>query len=271
MSRRKLAAAAAVTACALLVLPVSAATAKTTITMSGSTSVYPLTVKLAKSYVKAYRNRAKFKVLQGGSDIGINDVSRGRVDIGSASREKLPADPGGLRFNPVARDAVCVITHPSNPIGSLSQAQIQAIFSGSNRSWNEVPGARVSGAIDIVTRTASSGTADAFQQIFMGQNLRVAANAAAKASNGLVQQTVASNPSAIGFVSLDFIRGVNPIDYKGVACNLRNAKSGQYDGVRTFYFVTRGPAKGAVGTFLRWVKTSPKARKDIASDWIPLR
>ena len=271
MSRRTLAAVAALAgACALLASPISAASAKSTITMSGSTSVYPLAVKLAKGYVAKYKNRAKFKILQGGSDIGINDVSRGRVTIGNASRERLPADPGGLTFNPFAKDAVCVITNPANTIASLSQAQIQDIFSGSKRSWGDVDGAKVSGAIDIVTRTASSGTADAFQQIFLGQNLRVASNAAAKGSNGLVQQSVASNPNAIGFVSLDFINGVNAVGYKGVACNLRNAKSGQYGGVRTFYFVTRGAAKGASAAFLKWVKTSAAARKAIASDWIPL-
>ncbi len=270
MSRRTLAAIAASIACALLASPVSVASAKSTITMSGSTSVYPLSVQLAKGYVAKYKNRARFKILQGGSDIGINDVSRGRVTIGAASRERLPADPGGLTFNPIARDGVCVITNRANAISSLSQAQIQDIFSGSKRSWGDVAGAKVSGAIDIVTRTASSGTADAFQQIFLGQNLRVASNASSKASNGLVQQTVASNPNAIGFVSLDFINGVNAVGYKGVACTLRNAKSGQYGGVRTFYFVTRGAAKGAAAPFLKWVKTNASARKAIARNWIPL-
>jgi phosphate transport system substrate-binding protein len=271
MSSRTFGAVAAVAACALLVAPMTATSAKPTITMSGSTSIYPLAVKLARGYVKTFKNRAKFKILQGGSDIGINDVAGGRVTIGNASRDRLPADPGGLTFNPIARDAVCVITHPSNSIGSLSQAQIQDIFSGSVRSWDDIPGAKASGAIDIVTRTASSGTADAFTSIFMGQSRRIAANAAAKPTNGLVQQTVASNKNAIGFVSLDFVAGTHPLGYKSVACNLRNAKSGQYGGVRTFYMVTRGAAKGPAAAFLRWVKSSRPARTAIASDWIPLR
>jgi phosphate transport system substrate-binding protein len=270
MQRRHVAAVAvAVAVGALLIVPITAL-AKTTITMSGSTSVYPLAVKLKSLYVKAYPKRAAFKIVQGGSDIGINDVSHGRFTIGNASRDRQPADPAGLSFNPIARDAVCVITNAKNKISSLSQAQIQDIFSGSNRSWSGVPGASVSGPIDIVTRTASSGTADAFQSIFMGQSRRVAANAAAKSSNGLVQQTIASDPNAIGFVSLDFVNGVNPVGYKGVACNLRNAKSGQYGGVRTFYMVTKGKPKGATATFLKWVTTSPAARRAISSDWIPL-
>lgn len=269
MHHRPLATAAALTACALLALP-AGASAKSTITMSGSTSVYPLAVKLAKEYVKAYPKRARFKINQGGSDIGINDAARGRVTLGAASRDPEDADPGGLVFTKIARDGVCVITHPSNPIASLSQAQIQNVFSGKTRSWADVPEAKVSGTIDVVTRTAASGTADAFQNIFLGPSLRVAANAPAKNSNGLVRQTIASNPNAIGFVSLEFIGGVNAVGYRGVACTLRNAKSGQYAGVRNFWMVSKGKPGGAAKQFLSWIKTSPKARTAVSSDWIAL-
>lgn len=276
-------AAAAAAAAALLVVPGLAqsrdaaepleaqASAKATITMSGSTSVYPLAVKLGKLYVKKFPSRATFKILQGGTDIGVNDVARGRVSIGNASRDPISgSDPGGLSFNKIARDGVCVITHKSNPIGQLSQAQVQQIFSGRTRNWKDINGAKVSGTIDIVTRTASSGTADAFQSIFLGNNVRIAGNAPAKASNGLARQTVASNPNAVGFVSLDFINGVHPVGYKGVACTLRNALSGQYGGVRNFWMVTKGAPKGPVATFIRWIKSNKDARAAISSNWLPL-
>ena len=55
---------------------------------------------------------------------------------------------------------------------------------------------------------------------------------------------VKSDPNAIGYVSLDFTGGLHTIPYKGVACTLRNAKSGQYGGVRNLYMVTRGAANG---------------------------
>lgn len=248
-----------------------AAPAKTTISMSGSTSVYPLAVALAKKYVKTKPGEVSFRILQGGSDIGINDAARGRVTMGMASRDPIPgSDPGGLQFNKIARDGVCVITHPDNPLANLSQEQIQAIFSGRVRSWSQVPGAGASGAIDIITRTAASGTADAFQNIFMGPNLRIAASAAAKASNGLVNQAVRSDKNAIGFVSFDFVKGVNPVGYQGVPCTLRNAKSGQYGGVRNFWLVTRGAPAGAVKAFLDWAKRSAAARKIVSSHWISL-
>ena len=114
---------------ALLAAP-AAAQAKSTITLSGSTSVAPLATKLAKGYLKAKPGKAKFRMLQGGSDIGIADVSRGRVSLGMSSRDPQPSDPGGLVFNRIARDGVCVATHPTNPFANLSQDTVQAIFSG---------------------------------------------------------------------------------------------------------------------------------------------
>ncbi len=70
------------------------------------------------------KGKVGFVVQQGGSDTGITDVSRGRVSIGNASRAQQPSDPGGLVFNKIAYDAVCIITNPGNPLGTLSQEQV---------------------------------------------------------------------------------------------------------------------------------------------------
>ncbi len=266
MTRSRLLGAAVASAAAVTVAAGPAtAMAKPTITMSGSTSIAPLATKLARGY-----NKASFRIFQGGSDIGIADVSRGRVSIGNASRDPQSSDPGGLQFNRIARDGVCIVTNPANRITSLSVQQVQAIFTGRVRNWSDVPGARVSGTIDLVVRTPASGTQDAFQNIFLGQSLRVSSSASQKSTNGLVQQTVRSNRGAIGYVSFDFARGVNAIPYRGVACNLRNAKSGQYGGVRSFWMVTRGAPKGATRSFINWVRSS-RGQRIVASDWVPIR
>ena len=259
---------------ALLALLAPAATAavaaaKSVISMSGSTSVFPLAVNLATAYHRSHS--VGFRILQGGSDIGINDVAHGRVTIGNASRDPEPGvDPHGLVFHKIARDGVCVITNPSNPIGNLSQSQVQAIFSGRVRNWKQVSGHGVTGAINIITRTAASGTADAFQNIFMTPAYRIAGSAVAKQSNGLVAQAVRSDPHAIGFVSFDFTKGTHAVGYEGVPCTLRNAKSGQYQGVRNFWMITRGAATGVAKAFLNWVQHSGSARGIISRGWIPL-
>lgn len=243
------------------------ASAKKTITMSGSTSVAPLASLLARAYAKDHD--VGFRILQGGSDIGVSDVAEGRVSIGNSSREPKPSDPGGLVFNKVAGDALCLISNSENRVPNLDQPGVQAIFGGDVRTWSDVPGASASGTIDVVVRTAASGTQDAFDKIFMAGK-KIFSGASEKASSGLVQQAVKSNASGIGYVSLAFTEGVNNIPYKGVACTLRNAKSGQYGGLRNFYMVTRGAPSGVVKQFLNWVRKSSEAARITATEWVPL-
>jgi phosphate transport system substrate-binding protein len=245
------------------------ASAKATITMSGSTSVAPLAALLARRYLKACHRCVNFKLLQGGSDIGVADVAAGRVTIGNSSRDPKPTDPGGLVFNKIAHDALCIVTNKANPLPGVDQAGVQAIFGGGVRSWSQVPGSTASGTIDVFARTPASGTQDAFQKIFMGST-KVFSGASQKASNGLIEQSVSSDPNGIGYVSLFFTKNVHTVPYKGVDCNLRDAKSGQYGGVRDFYMVTRGAPTGAAAKWINWITHSKAASKVIATQWVPL-
>jgi phosphate transport system substrate-binding protein len=270
MSRnRPLAVVAALALSASLFIPATAA-AKPTITMSGSTTVAPLAALLAKKYLSSCGHCVSFKLLQGGSDVGISDVAAGRVTIGNASRDPKPSDPGGLVFNKIAHDAVCIITNKSNPLPGLDQAGVQAIFGGSVRTWSQVPGAKASGSIDVFVRTPASGTQDAFQKIFLGST-KVFGGAPEKTSNGRVQLAVKSDPNAIGYVSLFFATGAFAVPYKGVACTERNAKSGQYGGERNLYMVTRGAAKGAAKAWISWITHSSAAASVINTEWVSLQ
>jgi phosphate transport system substrate-binding protein len=246
------------------------AIAAKTITMSGSTSIAPLATKLAKAYVRK-SSGVRFVILRGGSDIGIDDAARGRVTIGMSSRDPKPADPGGIRFRKFARDAVCVVSNPDNRLPNLSRSQIQDIFSGRVRNWAQVSGSTVNGPIRLIVRTAASGTQDAFQQIFMGQSLRVAGSAQTKSSNGLQAQAIKADPQAIGYASFNFTKGLHNIPYRGVPCTLRNAKSGEYGGTRNFWWVVRPPEKKAARKFINFTRKSRAAQKIIAKRWVPLR
>jgi phosphate transport system substrate-binding protein len=268
--RRIGASATAVAVVAAVAIPASASAASV-VTMSGSTSVAPLAGLLARSYLntKHLKGKVRFKLAQGGSDVGVADVAAGRVSIGNSSRDPKPTDEGVV-FNKIAKDAICLVTNPSNKLPNLTQDQIKAIFSGDVRNWEDVPGATATGPIDLTVRTPASGTQDAFQKIFMG-SATVSSTAAAKASNGLVQQAVQSDKNAIGYVSADFTKGTNSAAYQGVGCSLANAKSGQYGGTRSFYMVTRGAPKGATAKFISWVQNASAAQKIIATHWVPLR
>jgi phosphate transport system substrate-binding protein len=255
--------------------PLQAGAAPKRLVIAGSTSMLPLVEKLSASYHKAYSKIPAPKVEGGQTDIGIDDVAAGTVDIGDASRDPIPGvDPPGLVFSKVARDGVCVITNTANPLPDLSQETVQDIFTGDVRNWAEVPGAKVSGPIDLFDRESVSGTQDAFQDIFLGETLKISPSATAESSEGLEVSAVGADKSAIGFVSFaaTLNGGVHTVDYQGIPCTLPNAKSGQYAGVRNFWMVTKGAPKGEAAKFIDWV-TKPgnlTVRKIVSSEWIAI-
>ena len=251
-------------------LAVPAGAAARRLIVGGSTSVLPLAQKLAAAYHKAFPRIPEPKVGGGQSDVGISGAASGRFDIGDSSRDPIiGVDPHGLVFTKIARDGVCVITNDQNPLGNLSQESVEGIFTGRIRDWSQVPGARISGPIDLFDRDGASGTQDAFQHIFLGETLKISPSATAETSNGLEQNSVAADKQAIGFVSFAYTAGVNAVAYQNIPCNLRNAKSGQYGGVRNFWMVTKGAPKGEALKFISWVTSGNRVTKAIInSSWI---
>ncbi len=255
---------------ALVIASVPAVAFARAVLVDGSTSMFPLVNQLAAAYHKATHQPAP-KIGQGTSGVGISDVNAGRVEIGDVSRDPIiGVDPKGLVFTKVARDGVCVITNTANHLTNLNQQLVQQIFTGQIRNWSEVPGATVSGPIDLFQRVASSGTQDAFQNIFLGEQLKISPSASAEESEGTMRQAIIGDKNAIGFTSFDFTPGTNAVGYQGIPCTLPNAKSGQYQGVRNFWFVTKGAPKGAAAKFIDWVVKphNTTVEKIVATDWI---
>ncbi len=253
----------------LLLTPTLAGAGGNALLLSGSTSMYPLVIKVAALYHKE-THQPEPRVGQGTSGAGIDEVAAGRVDIGDVSRDPIESDPKGLVFTKLARDALCVITNKSNHLSDLSQQQVEQIFTGQIHNWSEVPGATATGPIDLYDRVASSGTQDAFEDIYLGETLKIAPSASQLETEGGMRQAIIGDKSGIGFASFDFIGGTNAVSYQGIPCTLRNAKSGQYEGVRNFWFVTKGAPTGAAKKFIEWVvnRHNTAVEKIVATDWI---
>jgi phosphate transport system substrate-binding protein len=272
MHRLRRLSAAVVVAGVLGVAAPAAAEAVPTVTISGATASYPLVQLLAQKYAKLHKGKVKFKIAQGGSTVGINDVLAGRVSIADLSRDPLftPSE-APLIFYPIAKYAICVITNKANTLASLTQAQLTAIFTGKTRSWSGIPGAGASGSIDLISRTSVAGVLTSFQTALLLEGKKVSSIAAEESSDGLVKQAVENDPNAIGFVSnyQSDKGGVNVLGVNGVACNKTNAAAGTYPGVARFYEVTKGRAAGAAAGFISWIRGTAAARKIISTQWIP--
>ncbi len=252
--------------------PAAASAATTTVTISGATASYPLVSLLAQKYVKLFPHKVKFKIAQGGAQIGVNDVAAGRVTIGDVSRDPLPADPAGLVFYPIAKYGICVVTNKANTLSNLTPAQVISIFTGKTRAWSGVPGAAASGTIDLISRTSVAGVLTNFQTLLL-EGKKVSPLASELSSEGLLRQSVENDPNGIGFLSnyQAALGSLNSVGYNGVPCNKTTATSGQYAGTARFYEVTKGKATGAASAFIGWIEASKAARKIISSQWIPIK
>jgi phosphate transport system substrate-binding protein len=268
--RRLLIAAAAVGALGVATAPATALAAPT-ISISGATASYPLVSLLAAKYVKLKRGTVKFKITQGGSTVGINDVASSRVSIADVSRDPLPTDPKGLVFYPIAKYGICVVTNKTNTLSNLTPAQLVSIFTGKTRSWSQVPGATASGTIDLISRTSVAGVLTSFQTLLL-EGKTVSKLASEQSSEGLLRQAVESDPNGIGFLSnyAATLGSLNQVSYNGVACNKSTVAAGTYAGIARFYEVTRGSAQSFVASFINWITKSAAARKIIESQWVPL-
>ena len=260
---------------AATVLPATATAKKkkpAVITISGATGSAPLVALLAKKYVKTHPGKAKFKLAQGGGEVGVQDAAAGRVTIGNASRDPRASDPNGLVFYPIAKDSICFGVNKQNGITSLTLKQRQDIWTGAIRDWAQIPGSNITGTIDIIGRTSASSQPPLVEQLLLG-NKKISTLASLKASDGLVKQAIINNKRAIGHLSGTYVVDgkVKAVGADGVACNLANAKSGQYPAVRTYYEVTRGKATGQAAKFISWIQKSKPAKKIIAKVAVPLK
>jgi phosphate transport system substrate-binding protein len=270
---RALAVTTVIAAAALPAVLPAAAPAKSlpVITISGATGSAPLMQLLIPAYLKSHPNSVRIRFSQGGGEVGIQDVAAGRVTIGDASRDPKSSDPPGLVFYPIAKDSFCFDVNPQNKINGLTTAQAKAIWTGQVRQWSEVPGATVSGTIDLIGRTSASSLPPLVSSILLG-NAKVSPLANLLSSDSLVENAVAKDPRAIGYNSGYYAaqKNVHALAYNGVACTLQNAHSGQYPGVRTYYEVTKGKASGPAAKLIGWIRSSKTARKIIATIAIPL-
>jgi phosphate transport system substrate-binding protein len=260
----------ALTVAGVLGAAAPAAASAVTITMSGATASYPLVSLLAAKYAKTHKKaKVKFRIAQGGSQVGVNDVTAGRVTIANVSRDPLPTDPAGLYFQPIAKYAICVLTNKSNSLANLTASQLTSIFTGKIRSWSQVPGASASGTIDLESRTSVAGVLTSFQTLLL-EGKKVANVATEQPSEGLMRQAVEGDPNAIGFLSnyQSDKGGVHALSIGGVGCSRSTAVSGQYSGIARFYLVTKGKPSGAAASFVNWVVKNAASKKIINTQWI---
>lgn len=231
------------------------------ITVAGSTSVEPFAELLAEEYMLKHP-QSHIYVQGGGSTAGIEAVRSRAANIGMSSRSLLPGEKD-LQAVTIARDAIAIIVNPKNPIQDLSLNQIEEIFSGKTRNWKDVGGH--SHPITLVSREEGSGTRESFQKFVMAKG-EISLESLVQDSSGAIRQVVASDPNAIGYISLGLVNEkVKALNISGVEPSVKDIENGKYTLVRPFLFVFKGEPTGDAKSFSEFV-LSPPAQKLLAKE-----
>ena len=241
-----------------------------TLAISGSTSVGPLTEKLADKYVKI--NDMKIEVNQIGSSAGITNATSGVSEIGMSSRDlKEEEKANGLTETIVAYDGIVVVTHPSNKVKDLTMEQVKQIFTGEVTNWKELGGDDME--IVVVSREDGSGSRDAFQEIVDYSSSELVRSAIIASGNGNIKTTVAMNKHAVGFISFEYIdESISTVDINGVEATAENVLQQTYSLSRPFLFVYKEEHLSTEGQqFIEYI-LSPKGQNIVSeAGVIPLK
>ena len=238
-----------------------------TINEAGSTSVQPLAEKMAHSFMAKYP-KVTVNISGGGSSAGVKATAAGTVDFGAASREIKMTEADLIPYA-IARDAVAIAVHSSNPISELTTEQVAQIYAGEITNWKEVGGNDE--AIIVVSREEGSGTRDCFHsKVTKAHGRDIKADALFYDSNGAVRTKVSAEPRAIGFLSLGYVEGLKALVIDGVECTLENCASGKYPVLRRLYLLTREVPTGAVKEFLSFCRGEEGQKIAVEEGYIPL-
>jgi phosphate transport system substrate-binding protein len=230
-------------------------------------------VNLALAWAEAYMQRhaeVRISVTGGGTGTGIAAMINGTVTLANASRALKPEEIAAAQANgitpiefTVARDAIAVVVHPSNPVSQLTLQQISDIYTGKIANWNRVGGK--DRPIVLLSRESNSGTYVYFLEnvIRLGDktsDLLFSPDTLLMPSSEGISVEVRQNPNAIGYDGLGYVTPDQKMvavarDVKGpyVLPSVETVNDGSYPIARPLYMYTAGAPRGAVKEYLDWI------------------
>jgi phosphate transport system substrate-binding protein len=229
----------------------SAAT-ESRLVITGSSTVAPLALEIAKRFEIRHPG-VRIDVQSGGSSRGIADARSGVAQIGMVSRA-LKSTEGDLLAYTIAMDGIALIVHRSNPVPSLTDDQVRAVYRGVARDWVDVGGPQR--AITVVNKAEGRSTLELFLQHFSLKNSEVRAQVVI-GENQQGIKTVAGNPGAIGYVSIGTAdyesahgAAIRLLPMAGVDATVASVRSGRFPLSRPLNLVTAGTPDALTQRFI---------------------
>jgi phosphate transport system substrate-binding protein len=252
------------------------------ITVKGSDTLVVLAQKWAEVYM-GKSPETKIQVTGGGTGTGFAALQNKTTDICNASRKIKAKETEncikafGKRPTEykVAMDGLSIYVNAENPLKTLSLEELEGIFTGKIKNWNEVGGPDA--PITVYSRENSSGTYEFFKEhVLQGKDF----GAGAQTLQGTAQvlQAVAKDKFGIGYGGAAYGQGAKHLmvakakGEEAIEPNEENVISGKYPISRYLYcYVNPALDKDETAAFLKWIRGEEGQRlvKDVGYYALP--
>lgn len=255
--------------------------AQKAVTVKGSDTMVIMNAKLAEAFMNANPG-AQVQVTGGGSGVGIAALINGTTDIAAASRPIKPSEVDKLKTRfatvgvgvPIARDGLAVYLNASNPVETLTLAQLEAIYTGRITNWKEVGGKDA--PIILYSRENSSGTYTYFKDnVLKGKDY--SPRAQTLQGTAAVVNAVAKDVNGIGYGGAAYAKNVKFASVKkddkspAFKPTLETVKAGQYPITRYLYLYLRTQPKGDAKKFIDFALSPAGQQIAVQTGYFPVK
>ncbi len=240
------------------------------ISISGSTALYPL-VKAVSDKYKAKCSGSSFTITPNGSGTGLSQVESGAVKIGMSDVFKKSGQDDLVDHQVAVVIFGLIVNSKITGVTNLTTAQLKDIYSGKTTNWKSVGGPDLK--ITVVSRPANSGTRQTFQKFILGGNETISGPSNLTTdSTGTVVKNVQQTDGAIGYVALSAAKssGLNILQIDGSAPSADVVKNNTYKFWNFEHMYTKGPATGVAQALIDYMGSDEGKQEATTLSFVPI-
>lgn len=267
-----------------LSLPAVASAQTKTITIDGSSTVFPVSEAVAEEFQKAKKNEVRVTVGISGTGGGFKKFCRGETDISNGSRPILKQEmeecaKNGVKFieMPIAFDALTVAVSPKNKtLECISVADLKKIWEpaaqGKVMNFSDVNPAWPNKKMTLFGAGADSGTFDYFTEAVNGKAKSTRADFTASEDDNVLVTGIERDENALGYIPFayyephkDKLKALGIDEGKGKGCvkpSLEAVTAGTYNPLARplfIYISTKAAEKAEVKDYVEFLMTKGPA------------
>src|SRR5262245_4677291 len=181
-----------------------------TLTIDGSSTVYPITEAVAEEFQKANPG-ARVTVGISGTGGGFKKFCNGETDISDASRPIKPTEVDACKAKgieyielPIAYDGLAVLVNPKNTwTDCMTVAELKTLWApeaqGKVEKWSQVRPGWPDKDVHLFGPGVDSGTYDYFTEAIVGKEHSSRGDFQSSEDDNVLVQGIANDPLALGF------------------------------------------------------------------------